>query len=88
MISEPLRVQKLAARDIFYTIAAVMLVGIYQALWYVTPGFLEVPLWSGSYLTASFILGALSLLIPIAAVWLIVWKDPKKPTKTYETSGH
>ena len=88
MTPKPPSVQKLAARDIFFTIATVMLVGVYQALWYVAPDFLEVPLWHGSTLTASFILGALSLSIPIAAVWFIVWKDPKTTSKRYETSDY
>ncbi|MGE3335967.1 MAG: hypothetical protein AB7I36_20190 [Rhodospirillaceae bacterium] len=50
---------------------------------------LEKPLWPGAALTVAFLLGTLSIFIPVLVAWFIAAADkPVGADETYETSQH
>lgn len=79
----------LRARDIWLAVIAIASGFLFLAMWYVTPAVLEKPLWAGSALTVAFLLGTLSIVVPILVAWLIAASDkPATAEETYETSDH
>ncbi len=70
-------------------VTTILLTAIYQATWYVAPQLLALPLWSGSALNVGFILGTLSIAVPILTAWLMVRDDrAATPSEQYETNNH
>ncbi len=66
---------KLDKRGAVGTAIAVALVSAYQALYFLAPDFLATPLWGGSYLTVAFLLGTLSVAIPVVVGWWMIQGD-------------
>jgi hypothetical protein len=78
---------KLEWRGAIWTVIAVALVSAYQAMYFLAPDILAIPLWEGSSLTYAFLLGTLSLLIPIAIGWWMIHTD-KTDGESFHTSHH
>lgn len=76
---------KIDRRGAVGTAIAVILVSAYQALYFVAPDFLAAPLWDGSYLTVAFLLGTLSVAIPVAAGWWMIQGD-KAEGETFDVT--
>ena len=68
-------------------IIAVALVSTYQALFDLAPDFMAAPLWRGSALTVAFLLGNLSLIVPVAFAWWMIRSD-KAGGESFDTSHH
>jgi len=68
-------------------VIAVLLVSIYQTLFFYGQGALAVPLWAGSALTLAFLLGVLSLIVPITFAWWMIAGD-KTDGERFESSDH
>jgi hypothetical protein len=66
---------KLDKRGAAGTAIAVGLVSAYQALYFVAPEFLAIPLWDGSHLTVAFLLGTLSVALPVGVGWWMIRGD-------------
>jgi uncharacterized membrane protein (DUF485 family) len=76
-------------RGAWLAVTAVVLIALFQAIWYIAPDVLAQPLWSGSALNIGFLLGTLSMLVPVVVAWLIVKPDSDRPDdETFETSNH
>lgn len=76
-------------RDTQLAIVAIASGFIFLAMWYLTPGLLEKPLWPGAALTVAFLLGTFSVFIPVVVAWFITAADkPATADETYETSDH
>jgi hypothetical protein len=80
-------VQPLDKAGALYALAALAFAAIYQAIWYLAPEFMEIPMW-GSAIPLSMPFGILALFMPLFFAWLIARKDDQTSTETYETSGH
>jgi hypothetical protein len=78
---------KLDKRGAMWTAIAVFLVSAYQALYFLAPGFLAIPLWEGSYLTMAFLLGTLSLVLPVVIGWWMIRGD-KADSETFDVTQH
>jgi len=69
--------------------ASILLTATYQSLWYFAPQLLAHSLWTGSALNLGFLLGTLSIWVPIFIAWLIVRSDHQSPSReTFEVSEH
>lgn len=79
--------QRLVKREVVLTLISIVLAVLYQTLWYVAPDLLAYPLWSGSMLTVSFVLGSFAILAPIFTAYLIACRDVVSD-EVYETSDH
>lgn len=66
---------KLDKRGALWTAATVGVVSAYQALYFLAPEFLAIPLWRGSALTMAFLLGTLSIAVPVVAGWWMIRGD-------------
>lgn len=79
----------LRKRDTYLAAIAIASGFIFLAMWYLTPAFLEKPLWPGASLTVAFLLGTLSVFIPVLVAWFIAAADkPATAEETFETSHH
>jgi hypothetical protein len=79
----------LRARDTWLAIIAIASGFLFLAMWYLAPAVLEKPLWAGSALTVAFLLGTLSIVVPVLVAWLIAAADKAATAEeTYETSDH
>ena len=78
---------QLEKRGAALAVFAVVIVSLYQALFFAAPEILAQPLWTGSGLTLAFLLGSLSLIIPVAVAWLIIRTDTADD-ETFDTSRH
>lgn len=78
---------RLDVRGALLAIITVILVCVFQALFYFAPEFLATPLSPGGALTLSFLLGTLSIVVPIAVGWLIIHTD-KSDGETHDSSRH
>jgi hypothetical protein len=68
-------VVKLERRGAALAVLAVIFVSAYQALFFLAPGVMSALLWPGSALTVAFLLGNLSLLIPVVFGWWMIAAD-------------
>ena len=69
--------------------SSILLTAAYQSLWYLAPQLLAHSLWAGSALNVGFLLGTLSICVPIFIAWLIVRSDRQSPSReTFEVSDH
>ncbi len=76
-------------RNNYLAVVAIASGFIFLAMWYLTPGVLEKPLWPGAALTVAFLLGTLSIFIPVLVAWFITAADKSVGAdETYETSDH
>jgi hypothetical protein len=75
------------ARGAAFAVVAVILVCAFQALFYLAPEVLAKPLWEGSAVTLSFLLGTLSIAVPIAVGWVIIHAD-SSDGESFDTSRH
>jgi hypothetical protein len=66
---------RLEARGSILAVLAVALVSSYQYMFFAAPDLLALPLWSGSALTLAFLLGNLSLAVPVGFAWWIIQAD-------------
>ncbi len=66
-------------------VLTVILAGLFMALFYVAPGLLARSLWNGSALTVAFLLGTLSLAVPVVIAWLIIRGD-RPDGATFDTA--
>lgn len=78
---------KLDRRGAALAVVAVVLVSIYQAMFFLAPDAMGAPLWEGSALTVAFLLGNLSLAIPVAFGWWMIAAD-KPDGDTFDASDH
>ncbi len=78
---------ELDKRGAAYAILAVVIVAGFQALYYLAPDVLARPLWDGANLTLAFLLGTLSLAIPVAIAWWMIRADTADG-ETFDTSQH
>lgn len=78
---------RLEKRDAVWTLSAVALVAAYQALYFLAPAFLARPLWEDSSLTLAFLLGTLSIVIPVAVGWWMIRGDAPSG-ETFDTADH
>jgi hypothetical protein len=78
---------RVEARSATFAAVAVVLVSGFQALFYLAPAFLAKPLWEGGTLTVSFLLGTLSVAVPVAVGWLIIRAD-KTGGDTFDIARH
>lgn len=78
---------KLDRRGAALAVLAVVLVSIYQAMFFLAPGVMAAPLWDGSALTVAFLLGNLSLVLPVAFGWWMIAGDQAE-TETCDSSRH
>lgn len=62
-------------RGAVLAVITVAMAGVFMALFYVAPDLLARPLWEGAALTIAFLLGTLSLAVPVAVGWLIISPD-------------
>jgi len=76
---------KLERRGAALAVIAVILVSAYQALFFLAPGLMRAPLWPGSALTVAFLLGNLSLVIPVVFGWWMIATD-KPDGETFDAS--
>lgn len=68
-------------------VLTVILAGVFMALFYVAPDLLVRPLWEGSALTVAFLLGTLSLAVPVFVAWAIIRPD-RAGGETFDTTHH
>lgn len=68
-------VVKLERRGAALAVLAVIFVSAYQALFFLAPGVMSALLSPGSALTVAFLLGNLSLLIPVVFGWWMIAAD-------------
>lgn len=68
-------------------VLTVVLAGLFMALFYLAPDLLARPLWEGGALTVAFLLGTLSLAVPVAIAWLIIRHD-RAGGETFDTTHH
>ncbi|MGE4062217.1 MAG: hypothetical protein AB7E79_02520 [Rhodospirillaceae bacterium] len=78
---------KLEKRGALWTVIAVAVVSAYQSLYFLAPDFLAIPLWEGSSLTIAFLLGTLSVAIPVAVGWWMI-KEDKADVETFDVTHH
>ena len=78
---------ELNTRGAILAVLAVLLAALFQGLFYVAPGFLASPLWDGSALTVAFLLGTLSLALPVVIAWWAIRGD-KSGGETFDTTSH
>jgi hypothetical protein len=78
---------QLDKRGAVWTVIAVLVVSAYQALYFLAPDFLAIPLWPGSSLTYAFLLGTLAIVIPVAVGWWMIRSDAPDG-ETYDTTDH
>lgn len=76
---------KLERRGAALAVLAVILVCAYQALFFLAPGVMSTPLWPGGALTVAFLLGNLSLVIPVVFGWWMIAAD-KPDGETFDAS--
>jgi hypothetical protein len=82
-------VQPLDVGGAFYAIGGVVLTAVYMLLWYVAPGFMTAPLWAGSSVPWSVLLGTLAILVPVLLAWLCARNDVESADdESYEVAGH
>lgn len=82
-------VQPLDVGGALYAVGAFAMAAIYILLWYVAPGLMAAPLWAGSSLPWSMLLGVLAILVPVLLAWLCARKDVESASdESYEVAGH
>lgn len=74
-------------RGAVLAVLTVILAGLFMALFYVAPDLLAQPLWQGSALTVAFLLGTLSLAVPVIVAWAIIHPD-RAGGETFDTTHH
>lgn len=77
----------LERRGAVLAVLTVILAGGFLALFYIAPDLLARPLWDGATLTVAFLLGTLSLAVPVTVAWVIIARD-RAGTETFETTRH
>lgn len=78
---------RLEKRSAVLAVISILLVSTYHALFFHGQGLLAAPLWTGSALTFAFLLGVLSLAVPIAFAWWMIAGD-RTDGERFETSDH
>ncbi len=78
---------RLDKRGAVMAVLAVILVCLYQAMFFLAPEVLAQPLWAGSALTLAFLFGNLSLGVPVAFAWWMIRTDVAD-SETHDVSGH
>ena len=78
---------RLDRRGAAFAVLAVAIIAAYQAMHYLAPDFLAQPLWEGADLTIAFLLGSLSLFIPVAIAWWMIRGDTADG-ETFDTAHH
>ncbi len=82
-------VQPLDVGGALYAIGGFAMAAFYMLLWYAAPGFMAAPLWAGSSVPWSMLLGTLVILVPVLLAWLCARNDVESATdETYEVAGH
>jgi uncharacterized membrane protein (DUF485 family) len=82
-------VQPLDVSGAIYAIGGFAMAAVYMLLWYVAPGLMASPLWAGSAVPWSMLLGVLAILVPALLAWLCVRNDVESASdETYEVAGH
>lgn len=80
---------QLSRRDTWLAALAVVLTLIFQSTWYIAPEILSYPLWEGATLNLGFLLGSISLVVPVAIAWWCMHDDkPASSDDIHETSHH
>lgn len=74
-------------RGAVLAVLTVILAGLFLALFYAAPDLLARPLWEGGALTVAFLLGTLSLAVPVAIAWAIIRAD-RADGETFDTTHH
>jgi hypothetical protein len=74
-------------RGAAYAVLAVVLIAAFQAMYYLAPDVLARPLWDGATLTLAFLLGTLSLAMPVAIAWWMIRADTADG-ETFDTTDH
>ncbi len=78
---------ELDRRGAALAVLTVALAALFMALFYIAPDLLARPLWQGGALTVAFLLGTLSLAVPVVVAWLIVRHD-RAGGETFDTTHH
>lgn len=58
-----------------FAIVSTILAVLHIAASYLAPGLMAVPLWSGSFITWSVLLGVFAISVPVPFAWLCVRND-------------
>ncbi len=81
-------VQPLDVSGAIYAFVGLGLAGFYMLLWYVAPGLMTAPVWSGSSIAWSMVLGTLALAIPVLLAWMCARRDVEDTSEAFEVAKH